>query len=237
MYWQRECRDYVAPPDQIVFYQGSQQHVMRLMASDSAYRFDPRGFWDEFAAIRTVRPWNQLSEMVDGPPGGGGGVGPGNYAPVPRSTRLINRQQTWNLQVVVFLHERISPSGNTRLVVVRHSVIMGKGDWSVITAGARRMGFFGTLGARSAQDELTFINTVNNADGSSFPVESICFYAGQVAPTDTSRFTIAYEMDGKEGTIDGQLLDDDHVRLMVRRHGCNPAIDPEISIPVIRVER
>jgi hypothetical protein len=42
------------------------------------------------------------------------------------------------------------------------------------------------------------------------------FYSAQLDPNDASRFSIAYEMDGKRGTIDGRLEDDATVSLKVR---------------------
>ena len=39
------------------------------------------------------------------------------------------------------------------------------------------------------------------------------FYAGQPDPSDRSRFTIDYDVDGKRGTIRGQLKNDGTVEL------------------------
>ena len=42
------------------------------------------------------------------------------------------------------------------------------------------------------------------------------FFAAQLDPKDESRFSIAYEMDGRTGTVDGKLEDDGNVTLKVR---------------------
>jgi len=46
--------------------------------------------------------------------------------------------------------------------------------------------------------------------------DQLRIFAGQPDPTDASHFTIAYELDGVPGTIDGWLFDDDSVRLKPR---------------------
>lgn len=42
------------------------------------------------------------------------------------------------------------------------------------------------------------------------------FFAAQLDAQDASRFSIVYEMDGRAGTVDGQLEDDGNVSLKVR---------------------
>jgi|SRR5665213_1486960 len=49
------------------------------------------------------------------------------------------------------------------------------------------------------------------------------FFAGQPDPVDSTHFTIGYEEDGKKGTIDGWLQDDDTVKMQVRD---GPAMPP-----------
>ncbi|HET6248695.1 MAG TPA: hypothetical protein VFE47_13415 [Tepidisphaeraceae bacterium] len=50
------------------------------------------------------------------------------------------------------------------------------------------------------------------------------FYAGQCASNDASRFSIRIDLDGKESFIDGQLVEDDKVKMIVRG---GPAALPE----------
>jgi hypothetical protein len=41
-------------------------------------------------------------------------------------------------------------------------------------------------------------------------------YAGRADPADKSHFTIDYELDGKPGTIDGWLREDDRIEMLPR---------------------
>ena len=60
-------------------------------------------------------------------------------------------------------------------------------------------------------------------------MKPINLYAGQPDPNDKSHFTLAYTLNGKPGTIDGWLNDDDTVKLEVRA-GSRLMID-ELRVP------
>jgi hypothetical protein len=98
---------------------------------------------------------------------------------------------------VLFMHERFASPGSERLVVVQ---LWGSG----LIAQAGKPATL-SLGSRMDTDRTSLQ-----------PLDADTFFAGQLDPRDASHFTIGYEHDGKPGTIDGWLMNDDTVKLEVR---------------------
>ena len=108
---------------------------------------------------------------------------------------------------VVFLHERISPAGHRRLVVIHISLLPND--------PFNRIFFDHYL----EQDGVTG-NASRSQDRSvemyRLPAEAIGIYAGQPDASDSSHFTIDYLLNNRRETIDGWLNDDNSVYLIPR---------------------
>jgi hypothetical protein len=117
---------------------------------------------------------------------------------------------------VAFLHERMTPSGQRRLVVVE--------VWLRWPVGTGRQvlqlnNYVIRPRAMAARPEIA-----NNAVFC-YPVEEfsslastdrVRLFAGQPDASDPTHFTIGYAVNGKTGTIDGWLTNVDRVNLQVR---------------------
>jgi hypothetical protein len=119
----------------------------------------------------------------------------------------------------VFLHERRTPSGESRLVVVQRPAegSFPPAQMQLIAYVAKRPTFdAGTF-------QLPVVAPLIYSAGSlpegllGFPprvgvrAPRLKYFAGQADPVDPSRFTIAFEIDGSPGVIDGRLKDDNTV--------------------------
>jgi len=132
--------------------------------------------------------------------------------------------------VVVFCHRRKSPAGHERLVVVTRRVMRFQ-KWEDDIDFGECFGFHiitaGTLSSPPT-DHIEIGGPLHAKYG---PILSYSkctrFFEGIADPSDESRFTIGYEMDGVPGVIDGQLRDEksigDDVDLRMRS---GPAFDP-----------
>ncbi len=117
---------------------------------------------------------------------------------------------------LMFLHERTSPSGHRRLVTVialpqdqsftpdfidGHDYISDVFIPGTLTTDPQRVPKFWVLDVLSG-----------------YPAKppNLRIYAGQVDPHDASKFTIRYEIWAQTGVLDGQLTDDDKLKLMPR---------------------
>ncbi len=112
---------------------------------------------------------------------------------------------------LLFLHERRSPAGHTRIVGVR-CYLTYLSSASVIQSlepiVVEPISWF-SLSSRP----------VIHAGGypGGYPVDAIVrVYAGQPDPTDASHFTIGNTVDGRPGLVDGWLTDNDTLKLKVR---------------------
>jgi len=139
-------------------------------------------------------------------------------------------------EAVFFLHERVSPGGRRRLVVVPLEL-------SNLRERAGPRWFF--EGTRICACEVvppwsshpglqrdpsvpnTYLAGVRFSDEPNLEIgiaQSVQVFNGQPDPLDASHFTIRYAVDGKQRFIDGWLQDDDTVRLSLR-DGTEP--DPD----------
>jgi len=108
---------------------------------------------------------------------------------------------------LVFLHERVTPSGDKQLVAV------------VLTGYSRRNLQFDA--GLSAADRCSIYTTP--VDIEHLDTGLLRLYAGQPDPADPSHFTIGYDMNGKPGTIDGWLENDRSVEIQVRDGPLKPS--------------
>ena len=232
IYWQWQCSNYTAPADRIVSFEGEPESAYRLASTNQGYRIRSEMF-DKCVADQTIEAWNRLRAVAYESPSLSGSykgstviTGTRIVAGLPRSRQVINQvEQLWG-PTLLFLHQRRSASGARRLVLVKFikSYTAG-GIWSFVGQSAETH-VFGGLGPLKSTEELEIHTTFLGADGVYWQtIKTACFFAGQPDPHDASRFTMAYELDGQEGIIDGQLLDDGSVHLVIRN---GPATQPNM---------
>ena len=127
-----------------------------------------------------------------------------------------NTQIIWcNQPLPIFCHERSTPDGQRRLVVVILSGNMSMDGCANIDIDLVQPGVFG------GQQ----ISTIHGSFGpsrhiGSYVVETLLLathiYMGQIDPSDSTHFTIDYDDGQKRGTIDGWLESGSSVRLSAR---------------------
>jgi hypothetical protein len=103
---------------------------------------------------------------------------------------------------LLFMHERQSPSGVKRLVVVNCTFVRVWGaermvpSWEIWNVDFRHSDPPSFV---RSHDSSTYLRLLN--------ARSLRLFAGQADPNDLSHFTIAYSYDHQNGTIDGNLVD------------------------------
>lgn len=202
LYWQRQCLNYSAGPEKIV-YEEALPAAERLLSQDSQYSrlgIVQSGRNDLADAAQSLPEcWERLFATTHGMP-----------YPTPPLFR------NWILGAIVFLHERTAPNGRQRLVCI--ALVHSNGDFADCSTGLR------SYKATTIQStKLPFpANRISESCGSareilSWPEPQIRIYAGQPDPADASHFTIRYEMWGQSDILDGWLRDDDSVTLTPRK--------------------
>jgi hypothetical protein len=179
LYWQRRCATYAPPPDQVVYATGAADAA--ALGRDRAYAAWPSG------------PPNGPPVTYRLPPDC-----VGRYPPAASTASTAAGAGT-PPGPVLFLHERRTPAGERRVVVVR----LYPSSWvPVLSHTIRPAG----LRAAPAVDPRPGLST-----GFFFAADParhrLRILAGQPDPADASRFTIDYDVDGKPGTVRGQLVD------------------------------
>jgi hypothetical protein len=181
----------------------SDDNSPRMLAASTV----PQGRWDQFMdRIYDLNWWNERKTPPSHGQGGFfGGLFGGDKGLGPRD------------EFVVFLHERRSPSGETRLVSARAylyhngSIRFGADVWSVA-------GWFGRpreLTSATGPDMTTAAPAIGVPPGDG---QSLRLLTPEVDPSDASRFTLPFEIAGKHaGVVEGRLLADDHVEFQVVR--------------------
>ncbi len=206
LYWQRQCMNFTLSPDTVVYEEDPIAAAVLLHVPNYSpyvlYRGEGSNNHPTIVQAAALFPscWHTLGTFVGqpiathfsfGPGGGGAGA-------------------------IIFLHERISPSGHRRLVCVHYapdtptfvqSFIEGynydtsaglPATWTKPLTFARRLYVLGVLSGFPRHPPL------------------VRTYAGQPDPNDPAHFTIRYQMWGQEDVLDGQLLDNDQVTLTPR---------------------
>jgi hypothetical protein len=140
-------------------------------------------------------------------------------------TRVYGRSGPWRTSAygsfwatggqegIAFLHQRFSPQGEGRIVIVS-----GKDFWpgeAVLHASVLKPATWG----ESAVDVSAGPRSVGG-DGRSFMElvlpQGTRLYVGQADPDDRSHFRLPYTLDKRRGTIDGWLVDGGTVAFRVR---------------------
>ncbi|MDB5299636.1 MAG: hypothetical protein JWO87_1299 [Phycisphaerales bacterium] len=192
---QRACMEYTAPETQVV--------------------------WEDGMPAGTVAP-----------PAGGVLTSASLHPPVIAAAPVACWENLWAASTggyqpaedgVLFLHERVSPSGNKRLIRVRLNFRGATAltlDCRVITPA----GFFSAAYWRAEQDFMAAV--------ASFPYRypdvhgrKVRAFAGQADPKVPDHFTIACDIGGRKTLIDGVLQDDDTVVFLM--HSLSPVRSPQ----------
>jgi len=199
LYWQRQCLNYRPGANDIV-YEEEPLAAKTLLARGADYTAYPLARQPPPAAPTPVNAaafipacWTRFQTLSITSPA----------MPTPGA--------------VVFLHERVSPAGNRRLVMVRyfpepHTFTSGfingyNFDFEVLTPATWR------TPPRAAAPRYYLFDVL-----SGWPRHPplVRMYAGQADAHDPSHFTIRYQMWGQEDVLDGKLDDHDQITLTPR---------------------
>jgi hypothetical protein len=187
LYHQHQCLSYSAPADQVVF--DTEPGQVAHLASDPHYLIAT-----EIASRRRTPDWDSFLAK--------GFRGVTGLAPLPPNNPIL------------FMHERKSPNGTVRLVVVERTA--GLAEPPLFIAGFDVEAFAIEPGRIVRPPHwLPFAWDIDVAYNPG-PHRDIRIYAGQVDPADASHFTIRYESGGKTNIADGNLGDDGEVHLAAR---------------------
>ena len=102
---------------------------------------------------------------------------------------------------VAFLHERISPKGNRRIIAVQISMMKGdpRGRLFLYPSVADSVAMAPTMSAHLLVHRP--------------PGPSVRVYDGVIDPNDSSQFSFVVEVNGQRMDVRGQLLDNDRITL------------------------
>lgn len=189
LYRQRACMTYAAPADQVVFTNDPKLAAPLLAA--------------RFTNVNTM--WWTTPDLT-----GRRKTAVGLFA-----EQWERFASTW-LQAaqsgaMLFLHERVTQSGERRVVaLLLFQRTYAKFEFAIESISIRPVPFWGGMPAS--------VDGGNSASNELFrqPTENLVLYAGQPDAADESHFTIGYAVRTETGTIDGWLQDDGNVRLAVR---------------------
>lgn len=188
---QRSCLAYVPPTGTVLYAQDGTD----TPASQP---------WKRFLSMKALPAWQTFQERHVEPHG-------------PLQSGGLQSQGT------LFVGERRSPADNRRLVAVDLRMSWNNRNWyatvekRAVVPGTLRTEPRETWGGPPAAD-LTSTNLVGQREDL-FIFDwnrKVKLFAGRPDPADPSHFTIDYELDGRHGTIDGWLRDDDAVDLKLR---------------------
>jgi hypothetical protein len=168
-----------------------------------------------FAAVWGWRAANQLHylwlqrqlvnyNVPDGPMRVGRNAQIENATMWPEAARIIPLPHDGWL-FPLFIHQRIARNGISRLIVVEEVAVPGGFTTRLrLTAVTYRTASL-SLGSRMQSGAWA---NLDHGPAS--------FHGGRIDPNDDSHFTIGYETDRGDGTIDGWLMNDGSVKLEVR---------------------
>jgi hypothetical protein len=204
LYWQRQCLNYSAPADRVV-YEEDPDAAEKLMTSGSREYFPIplHRVSDKPTTAASFEPscWLALRPRVTMFPA---------MLYAPPSSPLT--------PPVLFLHELTSAGGSRRLVCVRYVPQPQNTFAAVFVAGF-------DYDSDVLIPATWTMPAARVARGTAFSVMSgiprhppnVRFYAGQPDPADPSHFTIRYEMWGQSDVLDGYLGNDDGIILKPRK--------------------
>ena len=202
LYWQRQCLNYAAPPDQIVF------------ESDQGFSI--------ILGPTASNPPKCLAKLQQFLPSSGASLSSNTTFALSTSGNTFTAAS----ERVSFIHQRRSRNGNVRLVVIGDVFNLSDSYDTCVPTGV-----FGGSPPIESVSFLNWVRPrfldAYDADGDGYPDRPfhVRVYAGQIDPIDQSHFTIAYEIDRNKDIIDGYLQDDGSVTLTCRAGPSTRPID------------
>jgi hypothetical protein len=139
-----------------------------------------------------------------------GAAGPGTvagYRPPPLTDleARIGGTLSGGACAVLFLHELRDSSGNRRLVIVFRDARSVGPLFEVFGISGLVMNPATFRTELRPTPKAIVKGWVYNGPGWNLPAGDLRFYAGQIDSNDPGHFTIRYEMESKEGIVDGRL--------------------------------
>lgn len=209
-YWQGRCLNYTAPATQVVY----EEDVAR---GEALVRADGRNYFQG-------RP-RSMESYGDGRP-------PKEVVGDPLTIRRVTEWEHFARALptatrfgfagvegpVLFMHERETPKGEKRLVVVSYDPESDLHLTENIDLMVQEMEP-GTLGAYPRDIPGTMFYDVM---GSVLPPKHMRFYAGQADAKDATHFMIDYEAWGQRDTVDGWLENSGEIRFVPRHKPVPP---------------
>jgi hypothetical protein len=207
LYWQHACMTYSPSPDTVV-YEEEPIKAAELLAKKAEYQpyilRRGNGLNSKPAAVNAAALCPNCYahfQLASGIPGAGSNM---------FTMNTVGRPAT------VFLHERQSPAGHQRLVILTYHpetdtftsnfIEDYNYDAEAITPA--------TLRSQPSVPLRSFGLDVMSSWPRHPPLARM--YAGQPDPVDPSHFTIRYQMWGQEDVLDGRLDDNDNVTITPR---------------------
>jgi len=208
LYWQHRCMTFSPTPD-TVMYDEHPATAQSLLSTPDYFKY----------------PLTRLNTPIDA-----AAFSPSFWAQLymPMRRTMLAYQLSDMHGATVFLHERISPCGNRRLVQV---AIAPQNDDYITVKFFRSGNYMSNVIVPGTMFELPKpIPRVSDYSMKSDLLRRLPqmrFYAGQPDPNDASKFTIRYQMWGQEDIADGQLNDDDTVTLKQRKTPEDRTVQPK----------
>jgi hypothetical protein len=139
------------------------------------------------------------------------------YAAALQTAGVVNGPPDWSSPETLFLHERRTPGGESRLLVVRRGMMdLWSFSYVCLTATVVRPGSLLKLPVVDDQKDSVPSTRFVQGIGSHRASDRLRLFAGQPDASDPTHFTIRYDINGERGTIDGWLRDDGMVTFTVR---------------------
>jgi hypothetical protein len=186
LYWQRQCANFVLPPDQVV-YEEDPAATGALIARGGDYG-PYRGLIvtnspppAPAAAVFIPKCWPAFRGFIPGPMlyGSSGGA-------------------------VLFLHELVAKNGVHRIVAIEHAP-SSQTQMFVCGYDINATVISPAAGLKSPATFMPQIYEIDMLVGLNRPPQKLRIYAGQIDPADPSHFTIRYEQWGQTDVVDGRL--------------------------------
>jgi hypothetical protein len=206
-YYQRQCLNYTAPPDQVV-YEEEPAAAARLLLNPSDYAPFRWDFWAPAnakmpapAAARILPVYQKFEEL---------------------NSRRMGMPGGTAFESVLFLHERTTRRGERRLVKVT-LIAAPFSFWAyVIDSDRYESQRWAQANRGNGVIEPFDANPRrSNAPWAANPPQ-LRIYAGQPDPNDASHFTIRYQAWGQTDVMDGYLVNNDTVTLKPRNPPSGP---------------
>jgi hypothetical protein len=211
LYWQRRCLRY-SPPDDLVVYEQGGSAQARIAAGGGYLQVGQRLLVPQpgtqpsssslpIAAAHVPDCWRQYVRAC---------AAPG----LAQWLATANRRVAFGMRgpssaptaAVLFLHERTSPAGARRLVVVLSDFMADTSPKFITGYDVEGFAHAPATWSHPPSEDVCFWS-IDVLDSVSPTSPRVRVYAGQPDPSNASHFTIRFEVDGVQRTVDGYLQD------------------------------